>query len=256
MKIILKIYGLSLFLFMVSAHGFAQGDKASDPAFEEYTKLLKFHKERYAAGSVPVEKIGSERDSAVLAFIGKYPNSTISLKAAEGYIYPIPRTTELRQSARGKNIATIIQNIKNTAIGKIAPDFEQNNTENKPVKLSDYRGKYILLDFWASWCHPCRDENPYLVKAYEQFKDKKFSIISISLDNDRDKWMSAIQEDKLTWTQLSDLGGGSNTVAVLYGVSFIPRNFLIDPDGKIIAKDLRGAGLSKTLEKLCNSDKN
>ena len=119
-----------------------------------------------------------------------------------------------------------------------------------PVKLSSFRGKYVLVDFWASWCGPCRAENPNVVKAFNRFKDKNFTIVGVSLDNNRDRWVAAVKQDNLQWTQLSDLKGWSNEVAQQYNVRAIPANFLIDPKGRIIGRNLRGGDLEAKLEKV------
>lgn len=131
---------------------------------------------------------------------------------------------------------------KNTAIGKIAMEFTQNDTLGIPVSLSSFRGKYILIDFWASWCGPCRVENPNVVKVFQKYRDKGFHIIGISLDRpgQKEKWMKAIHDDNLTWTQLSDLKFWDNEVAKQYGIQAIPQNLLLDPEGRIIAKNVRG----------------
>lgn len=160
----------------------------------------------------------------------------------------LPEKTKNLPSA--KDLMQKVTIARKTGIGQQAMDFTQNDTSGNPVTLSSFRGKYVLIDFWASWCGPCRAENPNVVKAYEQYKGKGFQVIGISLDqaNARDKWIKAIHEDQLTWTQVSDLKFWKNAVAVQYGIQAIPQNFLIDPAGKIIAKNLRGEDLVAKLK--------
>lgn len=138
---------------------------------------------------------------------------------------------------------------KTVGVGMQSPYFTQPDTAGNIVNFSSYKGKYVLIDFWASWCTPCRMENPLLLKAYDKYKEKNFSILSISLDKSRTEWLKGVKEDKLPWVQVSELKR-NNTAALLYGVIFIPENFLIDPSGKIIAKSLRGGQLEDVLKKI------
>ncbi|WP_127125384.1 TlpA disulfide reductase family protein [Pseudoflavitalea rhizosphaerae] len=161
-------------------------------------------------------------------------------------------SADLRASKAGKEFAERIDIAKKTAIGVMAPDFTQNDQNDKPVKLSDFRGKYVLVDFWASWCGPCRAENPNVVKTYNEFKDKNFTILGVSLDNKKENWLKAIDDDQLTWSHVSDLKFWQNAVAVQYGVRAVPTNLLIDPNGKIVARDLRGEELGKKLKEFIN----
>ncbi|MBP5999088.1 MAG: AhpC/TSA family protein [Sediminibacterium sp.] len=132
-------------------------------------------------------------------------------------------------------------------IGTVLPDFTQNDINGKPFTLSSLRGKYVLVDFWASWCGPCRAENPNIVKAFNQFKTKNFTVLGVSLDQDKAKWLEAIKKDGLAWNHVSDLKYWNNAVAAQFGIQSIPASFLIDPTGKIVARDLRGADLEKFL---------
>ena len=147
-------------------------------------------------------------------------------------------------------VQKMISSSKIGLVGTMAPDFSQPDSANKPVSLSSFKGKYVLVDFWASWCGPCRMENPAVVAAYNAFKDKNFTILGVSLDQNRDKWLQAIQADNLTWNHVSDLKYWQNAAAQLYHITGIPANMLIDPSGKIIARDLRGEALYGTLQEL------
>ncbi|OUJ71972.1 TlpA disulfide reductase family protein [Hymenobacter crusticola] len=249
----------------------------------KYGELLQVVKEATAANST---KSPEEQKEAIVLAVAKHkgelaflyeerrkkrlityvtthpdvPASLDSLKEAVGQVPDYEKTTKLynalsaavRNTPAGKAYGEQLERIKLVAVGQQAPNFTQQTPDGRQVSLADYRGKYVLVDFWASWCGPCRAENPNVIKVYNQFKDKNFDILGVSLDKDqaREKWLKAIQDDKLAWTQVSDLKGWENQVALLYRVQAIPQNFLIDPSGKIVATNLRGEDLHATLSKL------
>jgi peroxiredoxin len=225
-------------------------EKRKDPNFRPHMDSL-------------YRNLNGERERLQIDYIKQYPDSYISYLALVELTGPIIDVDKIEPlfnslSDRLKNSPTGLvfkKNIiltKNTAIGATAPDFSQNDVNDHPVRLSQFRGKYVLLDFWASWCGPCRAENPNVLKAYQQYHDKNFTVLGVSLDRPgkKDDWLTAIKADKLEWTQVSDLKFWENEAAKLYGVRAIPQNFLIDPNGKIIAKNLSGEELNEKLKSI------
>ena len=219
----------------------------------KYDSLLKVFTADY-------EKIKTDQDNDLKSFIIKNPKSLAILFLLEPL--PLDANYDTYSKVDSTLFATYPDNLyvinlhtqivagKATAIGVIAPDFILPDTSGRNISLSSFRGKYVLIDFWAAWCGPCRKEMPNMVKIYSDFKGKNLEIIGISLDKTRDKWVDAIKSEQMTWPQVSDLKFWQSEVAAMYSVKAIPYTILLDKEGKIIAKNLRGEGLYQKIESL------
>lgn len=212
---------------------------------------------------VRFQQLEDESKTIIVDFVKANPSSYVSafllaqnfaMDATEEELRPLYEGLDdkVKHSFFGKETGETLEILAKTGLGAVAPDFTLNDLDGKPVSLSSFKGKYTLVDFWASWCGPCRQENPTIVKAYHDYKAKGFDILGVSLDEKRDAWLKAIDQDKLAWTQVSDLKGWRSDAAALYGIKAIPMNYLLDKDGKIIAKNLRGADLIAKLGEVLN----
>lgn len=205
--------------------------------------------------------IFAQTKQELIAQVEKNPSSIETLKTIQRVGGYEPDYKELRslfkgldrsvrKSKEGKAFDYYLKRLESTSVGKKAPGITQLTPEGEPFSLSDLRGKYVLIDFWAAWCPDCRRENPSLVKTYAEFSGENFEILGVSFDRKHEDWVKAIKTDKLTWKHVSDLQNWQNAAGTLYGVRSIPQNVLVDPEGIIVARNIHGEELDNKLREL------
>ncbi|WP_146141988.1 TlpA disulfide reductase family protein [Prolixibacter denitrificans] len=246
-------------------------DSINNQMSSYYEKYAKARSENDTTTSAHIEKELNDlykiENDIQKAFVLDNPNSFVApyillqiqygMDASELNSYVENFSADVMKTPSAQTLSMRIKKLEKVAVGQQAPDFTMNDADGKPVKLSDVykQHKYLLVDFWASWCAPCRQENPNVVAVWQKYHNDGFGVMGVSLDAKKDAWMKAVKDDNLTWTQVSDLEGWKNSAADLYGVNSIPSNILLDQTGKIIAHNLRGDDLQNEISALLNNKK-
>jgi peroxiredoxin len=238
-------------------------DDKYEKLVEEFMKLRETNDDAGIKNLDPkFEKLDIEKKAIIKKYIKEKPSSFVSFTSVSELAYMIDNdflelfdllSPTYKDTPKAKELVIQMEKAKKTFVGQILPKFSQKDTTGNEFSVKALSGKYLLIDFWASWCGPCRRENPNIVKAYQTYKDKNFEILGVSLDSKKESWINAIKKDALTWYHVSDLKGWKNEVSDMFGIKSIPQNLLINPEGIIIARNITGSELEGVLDKFLNT---